>query len=133
MSTVHAIVIGDEIRDLSARRRSARHEHERSTDIEGAEVDVSPSLLSSASPRALDAFLPTRPVRAQRRSRFLFCESSEVGWDARRRMQLALTLLADPVLDVLITGESEFEALPETMARLAKSAGDTLCHRIRYA
>jgi hypothetical protein len=47
-------------------------------------------------------------------------------------MQLALTLLADPVVDALITGESEFEALPEVMAKLADEPGDTLCHRIRY-
>ena len=47
-------------------------------------------------------------------------------------MQLALTLLADPVLDTLITGESDFDALPEVMAQLADAPGDTLCHRIRY-
>jgi hypothetical protein len=48
-------------------------------------------------------------------------------------MQLALSMLADPVLDVLISGESEFDALPEVMSELANSAGGTLCHRIRYA
>ena len=48
-------------------------------------------------------------------------------------MQLALTMLADPALDALITGESAFEALPEVMAQLASSPGNTLCHRIRYA
>ena len=47
-------------------------------------------------------------------------------------MALALALLADPVLDVLITGESRFEELPEVMARLATNPGDTLCHRIVY-
>ena len=47
-------------------------------------------------------------------------------------MQLALSMLADPALDVLITGESEFEALPDVMAQLATAPGDTLCHRIRY-
>jgi hypothetical protein len=47
-------------------------------------------------------------------------------------MALALTLLADPVLDVLITGESRFDDLPEVMARLAADPGDTVCHRIRY-
>ena len=31
-------------------------------------------------------------------------------------MRLALTLLAEPALDALITGESEFDALPEVMA-----------------
>ena len=71
----------------------------------------------------------------------LIVKSSQVGtvaasqrsrWDARRRMQLALRLLADPVLDVLITGESAFDELPQVMAELASKPGDTLCHRIRY-
>jgi threonine dehydrogenase-like Zn-dependent dehydrogenase len=74
-------------------------------------------------------------------ARRLTLKSSQVGtvalsqrarWDTRRRMQLALRLLADPVLDALITGESEFDALPEVMAKLASSPGNTLCHRIRY-
>lgn len=75
-------------------------------------------------------------------ARRLTLKSSQVGtvassqrprWDAPRRMQLALTLLADPALDALITGESEFEALPRVMADLAAGPGDTVCHRIRYA
>jgi 2-desacetyl-2-hydroxyethyl bacteriochlorophyllide A dehydrogenase len=75
-------------------------------------------------------------------ARRLTLKSSQVGavaasqrarWDTRRRIQLALELLADPVLDRLITGESEFDALPYVMARLADSPGDTLCHRIRYS
>jgi 2-desacetyl-2-hydroxyethyl bacteriochlorophyllide A dehydrogenase len=75
-------------------------------------------------------------------ARRLTLRSSQVGqvaapqrarWDTRRRMQLALSMLADPALDVLITGESAFDAMPETMARLASSPGDTLCHRIRYS
>jgi NADPH:quinone reductase-like Zn-dependent oxidoreductase len=74
-------------------------------------------------------------------SRRLTLVSSQVGrvpaaqrarWDARRRMQLALALLADPVLDALITGESPFDALPQVMATLASAPGDTLCHRIKY-
>jgi 2-desacetyl-2-hydroxyethyl bacteriochlorophyllide A dehydrogenase len=74
-------------------------------------------------------------------ARRLTLKSSQVGavassqrprWDAPRRMALALTLLADPALDALITGESEFEALPGVMARLAENPGDTVCHRIRY-
>jgi NADPH:quinone reductase-like Zn-dependent oxidoreductase len=73
--------------------------------------------------------------------RRLTIKSSQVGvvadaqrsrWSTKRRMQLALRLLADPALDALITGESDFETLPETMARLATEPGDTLCHRIRY-
>jgi hypothetical protein len=74
-------------------------------------------------------------------ARRLTLKSSQVGavaasqrarWDTRRRMQLALSLLVDPVLDVLITGESAFEDLPATMAALAASPGTTLCHRIKY-
>ena len=71
----------------------------------------------------------------------LILKSSQVGsvassqvarWDTRRRMQLALTMLTDSVLDVLITGESEFEEMPGTVARIAAEPGNTLCHRIRY-
>jgi len=74
-------------------------------------------------------------------ARRLTIKSSQVGsvaasqrsrWDTRRRVQLALTLLADPVLDTLITGESDFDALPDVMAQLADAPGDTICHRIRY-
>jgi 2-desacetyl-2-hydroxyethyl bacteriochlorophyllide A dehydrogenase len=74
-------------------------------------------------------------------ARRLRLKSSQVGhvatsqrarWDTRRRMQLALTMLTDTVLDVLITGESDFENMPETMAQIAEGPGDTLCHRIRY-
>jgi threonine dehydrogenase-like Zn-dependent dehydrogenase len=74
-------------------------------------------------------------------ARRLTITSSQVGhvaasqrarWDTRRRMQLALRLLEHAVLDVLITGESDFETLPEVMDQLATSPGDTLCHRVRY-
>lgn len=74
-------------------------------------------------------------------ARRLTLKSSQVGtvassqrarWDSARRMRLALELLGDPSLDVLITGESEFEALPMTMAKLAEAPGDVLCHRVRY-
>lgn len=72
----------------------------------------------------------------------LTLRSSQVGhvarsqrprWDLRRRMQLALSFLTDPALDVLITGESDFDALPRVMAELAASPGATVCHRIRYS
>ena len=74
-------------------------------------------------------------------ARRLTIRSSQVGhiappqrarWDTRRRMALALSLLRDPALDALITGESAFDELPQVMTRLASSPGDTLCHRIRY-
>ena len=75
-------------------------------------------------------------------ARRLTIKSSQVGsvagsqrsrWNPRRRMQLALAALSDPALDILITGESEFDALPQVMATLAAAPGDTLCHRIRYS
>jgi hypothetical protein len=81
------------------------------------------------------------PLGADFHARRLTLTSSQVGmvaasqrarWDARRRMQLALSLLTDASLDVLITGESEFDALPRVMADLAATPGDTICHRIRY-
>lgn len=75
--------------------------------------------------------------------------SSQVGtvatrqrarWSYPRRLSLVLSLLQDPRLDALISGESDFQDLPETLRELAGLAGDsanslsrdTLCHRIRY-
>jgi threonine dehydrogenase-like Zn-dependent dehydrogenase len=84
----------------------------------------------------------TLPLGEAFHARRLTLKSSQVGtvassqrsrWDARRRMQLALRLLSDPVLDQLISGESEFERLPDVMRRLADAPGSALCHRIRYA
>jgi threonine dehydrogenase-like Zn-dependent dehydrogenase len=81
------------------------------------------------------------PLGGAFHARRLTVASSQVGtipavqrsrWTTTRRMQLALSLLEEPALDVLITGESEFEALPEVMATLAQAPGETLCHRIRY-
>src|SRR5262249_16529419 len=54
-------------------------------------------------------------------------------WTTRRRLELAIAMLGDPVLDRLITGESAFEELPAVMERLVSDPGDTLCHRIKYA
>jgi NADPH:quinone reductase-like Zn-dependent oxidoreductase len=74
-------------------------------------------------------------------ARRLTITSSQVGsvaaaqrarWDTRRRMQLALRLLESPALDALITGESDFESLPEVMDRLSTSPADTICHRVKY-
>ena len=74
-------------------------------------------------------------------ARRLTIASSQVGrvaasqrprWTTARRMQLALTLLDHAALDVLITGDDDFERLPEVMAKLARSPGDAICHRINY-
>ncbi len=50
----------------------------------------------------------------------------------RDRLVLALDLLRDPMFDALLTGESRFEDLPATMARLAADPGGTLCHVVTY-
>ena len=74
-------------------------------------------------------------------SKRLTLKSSQVGAVAtsrrarrsrRDRLILALELLRDPVFDCLITGESPFDALPDTLARLARDPGDTLCHVVLY-
>jgi threonine dehydrogenase-like Zn-dependent dehydrogenase len=74
-------------------------------------------------------------------SKRLILRSSQVGqvalgqrhrWTHRRRLELALSLLSDPLLDVLISGESPFSELPHTMATLAASPSGVLCHRIIY-
>ena len=75
-------------------------------------------------------------------SRRLTLRSSQVGqlnpgqvprWDHGSRMALALSLLAEPSLDALITADSRFEDLPAVMTQLADGASDTLCHRIHYS
>jgi len=75
-------------------------------------------------------------------SRRLTLRSSQVGripvdraprWDHSRRLGVALHLLRDERLDVLISGETDFDTLPEMMARLAENGRGVLCHRIRYA
>lgn len=75
-------------------------------------------------------------------SRRLTLRSSQVGrippsraprWTHTRRMETVMELLRAPELDVLFTGESPFDELPGTLARLAGEGEGTLCHRIRYS
>jgi 2-desacetyl-2-hydroxyethyl bacteriochlorophyllide A dehydrogenase len=81
------------------------------------------------------------PLGESFHARRLTLKSSQVGvvadsqrarWDLRRRMQLALSMLVEPALDALITGESAFDDLPRVMAQLAASPGNAILHRIRY-
>ena len=81
------------------------------------------------------------PLGADFHAKRLTLRSSQVShlpperaprWSHRRRLELALDLLADSRLDVLISGESRFADLPEVMARLATAPPGVLCHRIRY-
>lgn len=83
----------------------------------------------------------TLPLGARFHASRLSIVSSQVGsvatsqrarWDTRRRMQLALRLLADPIFDVLITGECAFDDLPEVMATITAPGSDVLCQRVRY-
>ncbi len=48
------------------------------------------------------------------------------------RLALALDLLRDPAFDVLLTGESKFEELPQVMANLASGSLTSLCRSIIY-
>jgi threonine dehydrogenase-like Zn-dependent dehydrogenase len=48
------------------------------------------------------------------------------------RLALALDLLRDPVFDVLVTGQSPFDQLPDVMERLAAGTLPALCHAITY-
>jgi threonine dehydrogenase-like Zn-dependent dehydrogenase len=82
------------------------------------------------------------PLGREFHAKRLTLASSQVGsvsparrarWTHRRRLELALEVLRDTRFDALITGESRFEDLPDTMARLAREPGGTLCHRIVYA
>jgi hypothetical protein len=74
-------------------------------------------------------------------SRRLTLRSSQVGavpagrsprWSHRRRLTLAMSLLRDPGFDILLSGESEFSALPEVMPHLAATSAGVLCHTVRY-
>jgi NADPH:quinone reductase-like Zn-dependent oxidoreductase len=82
------------------------------------------------------------PLGGAFHSRRLTLRSSQVGsvpaarqrrWSRRRRLELAMSLLCDPVFDVLLSGDSPFAEMPELMARLATTSGGTLCHTISYA
>ncbi len=84
---------------------------------------------------------PTLPLGEAFHSRRLSLRASQVGAisPARRsrrthrdRLALALRLLRDDRLDVLLTGESRFHDLPQTMAGLADGPPGVLCHRIIY-
>ena len=80
------------------------------------------------------------PLGGAFHSRRLRLISSQVGqlpqdhaprWTYRRRLAKALALLADPVLDLLISGETAFDDLPAAYGPILTAPG-TLCHRIRY-
>ncbi len=74
-------------------------------------------------------------------SRRLTLRSSQVGRvgparASRRsttdRLALALRLLEDPAYDVLLTGTTPFDELPDLMPRLASGEQPAICHVITY-
>ena len=74
-------------------------------------------------------------------ARRLTLKASQVGaigparrarWSLRRRMEVVLSLLAEPALDVLINSEGRFEELPRTLERLSRAPGDVIMHRVNY-
>jgi len=74
-------------------------------------------------------------------SRRLGIRASQVGAvsPARRarrtsadRLALALRLLRDPAFDVLLTGESTLDELPEVLPRLVSGELPAICHTVRY-
>ncbi|MBV8651394.1 MAG: zinc-binding alcohol dehydrogenase [Alphaproteobacteria bacterium] len=83
----------------------------------------------------------TIPLGEQFHSRRLTLRSSQVGsvataqrarWSYRRRLALALELLADPVYDRLLTGTCRFADLPAVLARLAAEPAGALCQVVSY-
>ena len=88
-----------------------------------------------------DRDLRLKAVRVADSASYNAADGSQVGhvatshrarWDYRRRMELAISFLSAPVLDVLITGESPFEDLPLVMTALADGSRDAICHRLVY-
>lgn len=83
----------------------------------------------------------TLPLGADFHVRRLAVRSSQVGTVSprararsthRSRLELALSLCADPRLDALFSEEGHFEGLPSTLGRLVRQECDVLCHRVRY-
>lgn len=81
------------------------------------------------------------PLGEDFHDRRLTITSSQVGhvspsrrrnWSHARRLDRALDLLRDKDLDALVSGESTFEDLPQTLAALADGTLSALCHRIVY-
>ncbi|MGZ3276108.1 MAG: zinc-dependent alcohol dehydrogenase [Caulobacteraceae bacterium] len=58
--------------------------------------------------------------------------SHRAGWSHGRRLAEALSLCADPRLDVLVRAETPFADAPDRMGAILENP-DTLCHLIRYS
>ncbi len=83
----------------------------------------------------------TLPLGEDFHARRLSIRASQVGVVARARrhrrtnadrLDLAVSLLKDPVFDVFLTGASPFTDLPEVVQHLADGTLEALCHVIEY-
>jgi threonine dehydrogenase-like Zn-dependent dehydrogenase len=83
----------------------------------------------------------TVPLGEDFHARRLSIRASQVGVVARARrhrrtnadrLDLAVSLLADPVFDAFLTGSSPFSELPDVVQDLADGTLDALCHVIEY-
>jgi threonine dehydrogenase-like Zn-dependent dehydrogenase len=83
----------------------------------------------------------TLPLGQAFHSRRLQLISSQVGvvatsqrarWDHRRRLALALRLLADPVLDALLCPTKPFADAPRVWAEVCSDNADVLCQILDY-
>lgn len=81
------------------------------------------------------------PLGEDFHARSLSIRASQVGVVARARrhrrsradrLELAVSLLKDPVFDAFLTGESPFAELPDVVQSLARGSLDALCHVIEY-
>ena len=115
---------------------ASAHEDGLRTALEAAGMEATVLELSWYGARPVSL-----PLGEAFHSRRLVLKSSQVGripadratrWDHERRRRVALALLLDARLDALISGESDFEELPRTLARLSTEPAGALCHRIRY-
>jgi threonine dehydrogenase-like Zn-dependent dehydrogenase len=57
--------------------------------------------------------------------------SRSARWTHRRRIETALRLLLDPALDVLFSGETAFDDLPDSYMDILRDPS-TLMHRVRF-
>jgi threonine dehydrogenase-like Zn-dependent dehydrogenase len=83
----------------------------------------------------------TLPLGEDFHARRLSIRASQVGVVARARrhrrtnadrLDLAVSLLADPVFDAFLTGSSPFNELPDVVQSLSHGDLDALCHVIEY-
>jgi hypothetical protein len=81
------------------------------------------------------------PLGEDFHARRLSIRSSQVGAvsltrrhrrTTKERLELAVSLLRDPIFDAFLTGESTFEELPDVVRDLSQHRIDDFCHVISY-